>query len=148
MAAFGKVWPDHAGNLVRFLIICRRTFNGDVDMFLLLAVIGEHSFSKRYADPESDYGGFRSKAVEQPPQRENNLRSIADSIGIPRETARRKISQLIELELVTKQRDGNFQATSKAKAVLEPLLLAGIQHISGMSSSSPTRSKPKSIQKN
>ena len=132
MAAFGKVWPAHVGSLTQFLITCRTAFDGDIDMFLILAVIGDRTFSQRHADPELDYEGFRSGVSKSTPSLVINLRSISDFSGVPRETVRRKINQLVKLGWVKKQRDGSFQATSKAKKDLEPLTLASIQYISGM----------------
>ena len=132
LAAFGKVWPVHVGSLTKFLIACRKTFDGDIDMFLVLAVIGDRTFSQRHADPEMDYEGFRSDGPARTPALDINLRSIADFSGIPRETVRRKINQLVKLGWVKKQRDGAFHATSKAKKELEPLTLASIQYLSAM----------------
>jgi hypothetical protein len=132
LAAFGKVWPVHVGSLTKFLIACRKSFDGDIDMFLVLAVIGDRTFSQRHADPEMDYEGFRSEGSDRTPALDINLRSIADFSGIPRETVRRKINQLVKLGWVRKQRDGALHATSKAKKDLEPLTLASIQYLSGM----------------
>lgn len=159
-AAFGRVWPAHVGSLTQFLITCRTTFDGDIDMFLILAVIGDRTFSQRHADPKLDYEGFRSGVSKSTPSLIINLRSISDFSGIPRETARRKINQLVKLGRVKKQRDGSFQATSKAKKDLEPLTLASIQYISGMmqlftetfeaeeSAREPGRSRKKAIRAN
>jgi hypothetical protein len=132
LAAFGKIWPVHVGSLTKFLITCRKAFDGDIDMFLVLAVIGDRTFSQRHADPEMDYEGFQSEGAGQTPALDINLRSIADFSGIPRETVRRKINQLVKLGWVKKQRDGAFHATSKAKKDLEPLTLASIKYISVM----------------
>ena len=132
MAAFGKIWPAHVGSLTSFLIACRKAFDGDIDMFLVLAVIGDRTFSQRHADPELSYEEFRSEGPTQTPAMDINLRSIADFSGIPRETVRRKINHLVKLGWISKQRDGSFQATSKAKKDLEPLTLASIQYLSGM----------------
>jgi hypothetical protein len=131
-AAFGKVWPAHVSNLTKFLINCRKAFGGDIDMFLVLAVIGDRTFSQRHADQALDYEAFMGRRGEQTPSIDINLRSIADFSGIPRETARRKINQLLKLGWVAKQQDGSLLATSKAKTDLEPLTLASIQYISGM----------------
>lgn len=131
-AAFGKIWPAHVGSLTEFLIACRKAFHGDIDMFLVLTVIGDRTFSKRHADPGLDYEAFRTGAAQSTTSLDINLRSIADFSGIPRETVRRKINQLVELGWVAKQSDGSLLATSKAKKDLEPLTLASIQYISGM----------------
>jgi hypothetical protein len=131
-AAFGKIWPAHVSNLTRFLISCRKAFGGDIDMFLVLAVIGDRTFSQRHADQGLDYEAFRDRRGGKTLSLDINLRSIADFSGIPRETVRRKINQLLKLGWVAKQHDGSLLATSKAKTDLEPLTLASIQYISGM----------------
>ena len=66
-AAFGKVWPAHVSNLTKFLITCRKAFGGDIDMFLVLAVIGDRTFSQRHADQALDYEAFRDGRGEKPP---------------------------------------------------------------------------------
>jgi len=131
-AAFGRIWPAHVSNLAEFLIACRRAFKGDIDMFLVLTVIGDRTFSQRHADPDLDYEAFKAGAAQSTTSLDINLRSIADFSGIPRETVRRKINQLVELGWVAKQPDGSLRATSKAKTELEPLTLASIQYISEM----------------
>lgn len=54
-AVFGRVWPKHVASLTRFLIASRAAFGGDLDMFLVLAVIGDRTFSERHANPNMDY---------------------------------------------------------------------------------------------
>lgn len=130
--AFGRIWPAHVSNLAKFLIACRRAFKGDIDMFLVLTVIGDRTFSQRHADPDLDYDAFKAGDAQSTASLDINLRSIADFSGIPRETVRRKINQLVELGWVAKQPGGSLRATSKAKTELEPLTLASIQYISDM----------------
>ena len=36
---FGRIWPQHVAALTQFLIDCRRHFDGDVDLFLVMCVI-------------------------------------------------------------------------------------------------------------
>ena len=101
-------------------------------MFLVLTVIGDGTFSQRHADQGLDYEAFRAGAAQSTTSLDINLRSIADFSGIPRETVRRKINQLVELGWVARQPDGSLLATSKAKKDLEPMTLASIKYISGM----------------
>ena len=49
---FGLVWPQHVGNLTQLLIAARNGFDGDLDMFLVLAVVGDRTFSAKSADPK------------------------------------------------------------------------------------------------
>jgi CRP-like cAMP-binding protein len=76
--------------LVAFLSLGRRTF-GDLDRLLILYVICERS--------RPDAAGRR------PARPWTNIRSIAESTGLPRETVRRKVAQLAAEGLVS--RDGN-----------------------------------------
>lgn len=131
-AAFGKIWPSHVISLAKFLIACRKAFYGDIDMFLVLTVIGDRTFSQRHADPSLDYEAFRAGVAHTTTSLDINLRSIADFSGIPRETVRRKINHLVELGWVARQPDGSLVATSKAREGLEPLTAASIQYLSGM----------------
>lgn len=131
-AVFGKVWPVHVHSLTRFLIECRRTFNDDLELFLVLAVIGERTYSQQHADPSLDYQAFISGKASSTPVRDINLRSIAEFSGIPRETVRRKISELIENGWVTRNSSGSLVATRKASNDLQPLTEASISYIAEM----------------
>ena len=101
-------------------------------MFLVLAVIGDQTFSQRYADSDIDYEQFRSGAANRTRVVNINLRSIERFSGIPRETARRKVEHLMKLGWVSRQSDGSLVATSKARTDLEPMTLASIEYIAGM----------------
>lgn len=128
---FGKIWPAHTASLTRFLIDCRAAFGGDLDMFLVLAVIGDRSFSQRKADPAIDFKTFQSAPNGTSPM-DINIRSISDFSGIPRETVRRKVNQLAEKGWVTRKEDGFIVATEKAKRELEPLTVSSIKYIARM----------------
>ena len=73
-------------NFTWFLIQCRRYFDGDLDRFLVLAVIGDGTFPSRNA-PENftvhDLGRLTMADLNPVPI---NLQSIADFSVIPRET--------------------------------------------------------------
>lgn len=128
-SVFGKIWPTHVASLTRFLIECRKAFDGDLDRFLVLAVIGERTYSQQHADPGIDYDTFRSGKAPTTPTLDINLRSIAEFSGIPRETVRRKIVELTEKGWITRNDDGSLTATRKAAADLEPLTLTSIRYI-------------------
>ncbi len=129
---FGRIWPAHVGNLTRFLASCRRTFDGDFDMFLILAVIGDCTYSQQHADPREDYAAFSAGQLSATPPVNINIRSIADYTGIPRETVRRKINLLVEKGWVKRARNDYLTATRKSSIDLQPLTEASIQYIAGM----------------
>lgn len=131
-AAFGKVWPAHVASITKFLIECRKTFDGDLDLFLVLAVIGDRTFSKRHADPSIDFETFQQGSAKPTQPLDINIRSIADYSGIPRETVRRKITELEAKGWVQRSPDGYITATRKASAELEPLTRASISYVAGM----------------
>jgi DNA-binding MarR family transcriptional regulator len=128
---FGRIWPAHVSSLARFLIECRKTFDGDLDMFLVLVVIGDSTFSQRNADPRLDFDRFHAPRSLTPPE-DINIRSIADFSGIPRETVRRKVAQLAEKGWVTRKEDGFVVATEKAKQELMPLTQASVKYLARM----------------
>lgn len=130
-AKFGEIWPAHVGNLTWFLIECRRHFDGDLDMMLVLSVIGDRTFSQRSADPRIDFEAFTKALVPTAPQ-DINVRSIADFSGIPRETVRRKVAQLLEKGWILRNDDGFLVATKRAKEELEPLTITSMKYISKM----------------
>jgi hypothetical protein len=131
-SAFGKIWPAHVASLTRFLIACRQSFDGDLDLFLVLAVIGDRTFSERHADPNLTYDEFMSAGRPETPPIDINLRSIAAFSGIPRETVRRKIAELENRGWITRNKDGGLAATRKASTDLEPLTEASIEYVAGM----------------
>jgi hypothetical protein len=131
-AVFGRIWPTHVASLTRYLISCREVFGGDLDMFLVLAVIGERTFSGKSPASIMDYECFRSGRDMLRPDYDINLRSIAEFSGIPRETVRRKIAELERRGWVTRDADGSLAATRQAAADLEPLTEAGIQYLARM----------------
>ena len=128
---FGKIWPVHVASMTQFLIECRRHFDGDLDMFVVLAVIGDRTFSQRMANPLIDFETFQTAQVLTPPE-DINLRSIADFSGIPRETVRRKINQLADKGWIERKSDGFIVATQKAKEELEPLTITSIKYVARM----------------
>jgi len=130
-AKFGKIWPAHVGSLTGFLIDCRRYFDGDLDMMLVLAVIGDRTFSNRNADPTMNFEQFQAAPALTTPE-DINIRSIADFSGIPRETVRRKVGQLADKGWIERKGDGFIVATQKSKQDLEPLTLSSIKFVARM----------------
>lgn len=127
---FGLVWPIHVTNLVRLLVAAREAFDGDMDMFLVLAVVGDRSFSVRRADPDQTYDAWQMEGHPLVAPEDINIRSIADFSGIPRETVRRKLVGLGEKGWVARNKHGMLVATVKARRELEPLTHAGIEYLS------------------
>jgi hypothetical protein len=129
---FGRIWPAHVENFTWLLIQCRRYFSGDMDRLLVLCVIGDRTLAAKNVPDNftlNDLGGARAQQVRKEPI---NLQSIADFSGIPRETVRRKLRDLVALGWVEKDRQGHFAATSKAAHELAPLTDIGVKYLAKM----------------
>lgn len=131
---FGRIWPRHVLHLTRFLIACRQNFEGDIDLFLVLCVIGERSFSHAKVRTDLKYDEWNAQTSILVEPEDINVQSIADFSGIPRETVRRKLRILLEKGWVERDAQGYVRAAMKAKTDLEPLTLASLQYLSQMKS--------------
>lgn len=126
---FGTIWPVHVKSLTQFLINCRSAFDGDIDMFLVLAVIGDRTFSERKADPDLSYEQWQAGKGPKTTPEDINVRSIAAFSGIPRETVRRKLKVLLERGWIDRTPEGHLRATRNAAIELEPMTLVSIQYL-------------------
>ena len=116
-------YPRVASDLLRPLLnvfsAAREVCDGDIDKFVILLVIAmrttEHPEFKRLTDAQIMAG-------DPPvlPSLGTNTRSIAASVGIPKETARRKLAELVESGWLVRQH-WDFRFTAKGYAALEPV---------------------------
>ena len=128
---YGRLHATHVAALVRHLIECRRACGGDLDLFLVLTIIGERSFTPRNA-PTLSYDEWASAPVNSVRAEQINLQSIADYSGIPRETVRRKLERLVNLGWVERDANGFYTATEVARASLGPLTQSGVRYLETM----------------
>ncbi len=128
---YGRLHATHVAALVRHLIECRRACGGDLDLFLVLTIIGERSFTPRNA-PSLSYEEWASVPVNSVRTERINLQSIADYSGIPRETVRRKLERLVALGWVGRDEKGFYTATEVARASLGPLTQSGVRYLETM----------------
>lgn len=129
---FGRVWPRHVARLTQFLIECRQHFDGDLDLFLILCVIGDRTFAERHVPPDMNFASWNSTKVKDVRSEDINVQSIANFSGLPRETVRRKLSALLEKGWVVRDEKGYIRATEKAKRDLEPLTRTSLVYLSAM----------------
>lgn len=61
---FGKLHALHVSAFTRHLIECRRACDGDLDLFLVLTIIGERTFSPRFAPDAMSHTEFLEGTVE------------------------------------------------------------------------------------
>lgn len=129
---FGTIWPAHVETLTWFLIECRKHFGGDLDRFLVLCVIGDRTLSRGKAPPDLKYEEMMDESWVPNQPEALNTRSIADFSGIPRETVRRKVLELIDLGWVERDENDLLRATRKAAVDLAPLTDASFEYLARM----------------
>ena len=126
---FGRVWPAHVSNLTELLIQARSAFDGDLDLFLVLAVIGDRSFAAGRVPPSFTFDDFMSEKNVKPEPLSVNAHSISQFSKIPRETVRRKVQELVDRGWVERSEDGSLRATRTAAVDLEPLTEASLSYL-------------------
>jgi len=111
--------------LSEHLADCARSFRGDLQSVLVLAIIGQAHLSA-YAQRGASHGESHSYGVQA-------LR-IADITGIPRETVRRKLAKLRDLGWIHSGPDGWFltgdgKSETQARTDLADLDSRGIERL-------------------
>lgn len=129
---FGKIWPAHVGSLTSFLLACRRAFDGDMDLFLVLAVIGDRTFSEKNAVRDVKFDEWQACDDNYAIPENINIQSISDYSGIARETVRRKVCMLIDRGWVNRDEKGSLSATLKCRSDLEATTIDAIKYIESM----------------
>jgi len=129
---FGQVHALHVAALTRHLVACRSACDGDLDLFLVLTIIGERSFAPRNAPSGMSIEDFAVRPVSTVRPEAINLQSIADYSGIPRETVRRKLAALIERGWVERDSQGFYTATDRAKDNLSGLTESSLRYLREM----------------
>ena len=126
---FGKLHALHVAAFTRHLIECRSACDGDLDLFLVLTIIGERTFTPRNAPDAMSHDAFLQGTVRDIEPVAINLQSIADFSGIPRETVRRKIEILIGKGWVERDARKFVTATDKANESLSGLTASTFRYL-------------------
>ena len=137
---FGHIYPAHVEELCELLIVLRKQFFGDLDLMLILAIIGSRTLPARQSTAMS-YIEFTSpdkKIVQRQPI---NIQSVAECSGIARETVRRKILKLENLGLVLRDESGMLSVTAKAATNLSASTEASLQYLVALGDSYLTASR-------
>ena len=125
---FGHVFPAHIEELCELLIVLRKQFFGDLDLMLILAIIGSRTLPARQSTAMT-YDEFMASDKEVIRAQAINIQSIADCSGIARETVRRKIQKLETLGLVERDEQGLLSVTNKATTDLSASTEATLQYL-------------------
>lgn len=118
-------YPRVASELLRPLLnlftSAREVCDGDVDKFLILLAIAMRTTE------HPDFKALSHEAIlagdpQVLPSLGTNIRSVAASVAIPKETARRKLADLVEAGWLVRQ-GWDFRMTAKCYVGLEPVRL-------------------------
>ena len=104
--AVARFYPKIAHDLLRPLLnllsLARKACGGDVDKFMIMLVVAvrttEHKAFANYTQEQ-----LLSGEVPVFPTLGTNVRSIAESVGMPRETIRRKVSDLAKAGWISRE---------------------------------------------
>ena len=127
---YALIAKDLIAPLVEVLAAGRAAFGGDLDKLLITFVVALRTAEdKRVID--LDLEDVLRGEVTTYPSLYTNVRSIADSTGIPKETVRRKVADLVAQGWI--QRDGNglsltTLATRMLTDVREPMLQQALRN--------------------
>jgi len=128
-ANFGALWPAHVEFFTRFLVKLRRSFDGDLDLLLIMAVIGEVTLPRRHLPPDFAYEQLIAGEGQSIPKDRIKTQSIADFTGMPRETVRRKLQILHEKGWLERGETGNWIASRKASEELQHATEASLAYL-------------------
>jgi hypothetical protein len=121
--------PEHTeellGPIVDLLSAARAAFDGDLDKFLVLGVVTIRAANHPQFLRNIEAARAKGAAAPPFPSLGVNIQSIADSIGAPKETIRRKVSDLVDAGWI--ERRGN-QLFLTAKAYEDQRLVRELMH--------------------
>jgi hypothetical protein len=105
--------------LLNILSAAREVCDGDVDKYLILLALGMRT--SEHPDFKSlDHDRIMAGIPAVLPSLGTNIRSIAASVDIPKETVRRKLADLVEAGWLVRQ-GWDFRMTAKCYVALEPV---------------------------
>ncbi|MCY1128541.1 helix-turn-helix domain-containing protein [Frigidibacter sp. RF13] len=142
--AFTSLWPVHLSSFNKLLIQLRTAFDGDFDLMLVLAVIGERTRPESWQPEPKTYRQLTRRSGDQHLQVAINIQSVAEYSGIPRETVRRKVRALQEKGWVERDGEGLLTISSSAAADLEQSTMHSIRYLAAISSAIQAINRDKS----
>src|SRR5438067_10866454 len=115
---YPQIARDLLGPLFEVMRVGRETCDGDLDK--LLIVLGVAMRTAEHKDIEGyDLDEVLGGEVADYPSLTTNVRSIADSTGIPKESVRRKVQALVEAGWIRRQ-DNSLSLSPKSSRALTP----------------------------
>ena len=131
-ANFQSIWPVHLAGFTRLLVKLRDRFDGDLDLLLVLAVIGERTRPESWTPELLTYRQMTDGNDDDHLQYPINIQSVAQYCGIPRETVRRKVAILQSKGWVTRDADGRLAVSRAAAGDLEDATMDSIAYLAAL----------------
>lgn len=137
----GENYPLVARSLLKPLLelfsVSREACGGDIDKFLIMLVVAirttEHPLFSSYSQAQ-----LLSGEIPVFPSLGTNVRSVADSVGAPRETIRRKVGELVEAGWIARD-NGElrftalaYQQLAGARVAIEQLAVRNFEVVRGL----------------
>jgi hypothetical protein len=116
---YGLVAKDLFTPVLDVFGAARSAFDGDIEKAVVLLEVAVRTMQ----DPSLSHLDLKtllSGTIETYPSLSTNMRSIADSSGIPKETVRRKVAALVQEGLVLR-RGNNLSLSTTATPALTPV---------------------------
>lgn len=126
---FGSIWPVHLSGFTRLLVQLRDVFDGDLDLLLVLAVIGDRTRPENWTPELVAYRQMTEGGRDAHHQYPINIQSVSEYTGIPRETVRRKVAALQGKGWVTRAADGRLAVSRTAAEELEEATQVTIEYL-------------------
>lgn len=129
-----RIWPVHLAGFSRLLGRLRQAVGGDLDLILILSVIAERTPPEAWSQRLSPSGRLTRGDPGQVWQEPINVQSIADSWGIPKETVRRKVNELVKRGWIARDRSGYLSVTPRAARDLKAETEASVSYLAALRS--------------
>lgn len=116
---------------LRVLTELRQLFGNDLDKIMILAVIGQQMLG----DPQFETWRLDQLGSALPPldqQRLTNVGSVAAATGIPRESVRRKVDELVNAGWIVRDPGGRLAVAAQASSDLSPTTATAIDMLDGL----------------
>ena len=118
---FGVAWPLLNGLFMRLLVVWRRAFDGDIEKAIIFAAVIDKA-AARPGFSSLDYAAFLSNGHEHAAAPATTVQAIAEATGIPRETVRRKVNDLIARGVLARDGDGALRLSPDGLDGLDPTM--------------------------
>jgi hypothetical protein len=115
---YGRLARELLSPVFELLRIGRECAEGDLDKLLIVIAVAMRT-AEHNKIGEYDLAEVLSGAVDTYPSLSTNVRSVADSTGIPKETVRRKTQALVEAGWIIRQ-ENSLSLSPKASRAITP----------------------------